>query len=317
MPPGLALRLVREFAAMGGREITFTGGEPFVYPDLPRLLSDARSVGLETAVFSSGIVHNDAGCCALPLATLQTLAESIGCVVFSVYGVDSAVHDRITHLPGSLHLTHEAIRRAASVGIPVELHFVPTRINYRDLPALIVEAQALGAQAIRVIRYVPHGRGSTNQDALRLAVQDQLDLRRILRDVVVADGVKVRVGSGFGYLLDEAPACTAAVDEVVIAADGRVYPCSGFADFHGDGAVGSVLHSPLREVWNDAPYLQRVRAILAARLSGASGCSGGCPAQKAFASGQLSDITPDPDASALGSLAADSANSLSKLAIPA
>src|SRR5450759_1855560 len=78
MPPELAERLVREFAEMGGREVTFTGGEPFVYSSLPVLLKDAKTLGMETAIFTSGIIQDGTGRMAVPRAVLESQAHLIG-----------------------------------------------------------------------------------------------------------------------------------------------------------------------------------------------------------------------------------------------
>jgi radical SAM protein with 4Fe4S-binding SPASM domain len=123
-----------------------------------------------------------------------------------------------------------------------------------------------------------------------------MELRQLLRAVIGRSGIDVRVGSGFAYLLEDAPPCTAAVEELVVAANGRIYPCSGFAAYHGEGAIGNAAERSLGEVWRDAPYLRAVREALAARLVTHRRCDAGCLAQKAAASGRLTDAVADPDA---------------------
>lgn len=293
---GMARRLIAEFAAMGGEEVTFTGGEPLVSKYLLDLLTDATTRGLTTAVFTSGIVFGEAGQIAVSREHLATLAPLLGRAVFSLYAIDAATHDGITSAPGSRLLTVTALRRAMSAGIRAELHFVPTRGNFRDLPALVREAARLGVQVIRVIRYVPHGRGRMHRDELALRPEEHADLREMLRTVTGDPAIAVQVGSGFGYLLDEAPPCTAAVEELVIAADGRIYPCSGFTGFHGVGAIRDITDSALADVWEQAPFLRAVRRLLDAREAPGTCCDRGCLAQKAIAGGILSDAIADPDA---------------------
>ncbi len=317
LPGALPARLVREFAAMGGEEITFTGGEPLLDPRLPTLLAAAHGHGLTTVLFTSGVVYARApgtGRAAVGRDALDALAPVLDRAVFSVYSTDMATHDAITLTVGSLALTRDAIRRTVAAGIRAELHFVPTAANYRDLPALAREAADLGVAAIRVIRYVPQGRGQTHRDDLRPDAAQQRELRGILRTVAAEGAVAIRAGSGFGYLLDEAPPCAAGLEELVVAADGAIAPCSGFAAYRGPEAIGSVLTAPLEAIWRDAPYLHAIRAVHAAREAGSpDGCGRGCPAQQALAAGQLTDAVGDPDAE----LRADSPSSALDAAIMA
>lgn len=304
MTADLPARLVREFAAMGGGEVTFTGGEPLIDRRLPALLAAASGYGLQTVIFTSGIVYagvSRSGREAVGRNALDVIAPMLKRIVFSVYSADSTIHDAITLSDGSLALTWEAIRRAVASGVRAELHFVPTSTNYRDLLPLAHEAANRGVGAIRVIRYVPQGRGRAHRDSLRMNATQQVEFRELLRAATALDGIAIRAGSGFGYLLDTVPPCTAGIDELVVAADGRIYPCSGFAAYRGAEAIGSVLEAPLAEVWRDAPYLGAIRAIHAARAAGQpGGCHQGCPAQKAMAAGQLTDAIGDPDAALIG-----------------
>lgn len=295
MTTALAARLVDEFAAMGGEEVTFTGGEPLLRQDLPDLLASSRRIGLRTVLFTSGTVHGASGRPLAAVEPLTALAGMLDRAVFSVYAVDPAAHDALTGVEGSLACTCRAIGAAVANGIASEVHFVPTRGNFRELPRVLDRAAALGVGAVRVIRYVPQGRARAHDDGLRLVGAEIGELQELLERALARPEIAVKVGSGFGHLLAEAPPCTAALDELVVSSTGRIYPCSGFAGYHGAGAIGSVQHAPLAQVWRDAPYLRAVRRVLAQRAAGAGCCKPGCLAQKAAQTGVLTDAIDDPD----------------------
>lgn len=53
--PALATAVLDEFTAQGGREVFFTGGEPFMNPDLGALIGAAA--GLERTVLTNGMIY--------------------------------------------------------------------------------------------------------------------------------------------------------------------------------------------------------------------------------------------------------------------
>lgn len=297
MTTDLAFRLIEEVAQIGGEEITFTGGEPLVDPRLPALLGRATGLGMSTVVFTSGIVYGADGPHSISMEESSRLAGLLSRVVVSVYSVDASIHDTITQSKCSLAWTQQAICRFLAQGIRVEMHFVATSMNYRELPTLVSQAVNLGVCTIRVIRYVPQGRGRAQQDRLRLNTEQQSEFRAILNMVRQNPDIAVKIGSGFGYLLSDAPACTAAVEEIVVGADGRVYPCSGFAGIHGPPTLGNVLEMPLSTIWESSPYLRTVREMALAQRSKA--CHLGCPAQMAATGDPSWASATDPDATAL------------------
>jgi MoaA/NifB/PqqE/SkfB family radical SAM enzyme len=59
LDPGEVRRHIREAEALGVREFYFTGGEPFLHPELPALLADALAVA-PTTVLTNGTLIDDA-----------------------------------------------------------------------------------------------------------------------------------------------------------------------------------------------------------------------------------------------------------------
>ena len=167
-----------------------------------------------------------------------------------------------------------------------------------ELRALHVLSAELGVVAIRVIRYVPHGRALASPH-LRPTADDLLDLRGALHDLQDAGSPVVRVGPAFRFLTDQAGYCTAALSELVVGADGRVYPCSGFLGFEGPGAEVLSRDRSLREVWETSRVLGDTRQLTFARIAQGVPATVGCLAQKALSCGKVSDDVPDLDAQLL------------------
>ncbi|HWI41910.1 MAG TPA: radical SAM protein [Verrucomicrobiae bacterium] len=115
----------------GVREVDFSGGEPTVHPDLPRLIEEARRLGMEkVSIISNGVRLSDAPY----LATLRSAGLSE--ILFSVHGPDAATHDEITHCPGSFERLSSGMANAVEAGVIVRVNTVVNKINYRGLEAL-------------------------------------------------------------------------------------------------------------------------------------------------------------------------------------
>jgi len=290
LPLPRVLELIDEFADGNGRRVTFTGGEPLMYPGIETVLQRSRDRGLQTRLFSSGIVFKEqkrvAGCDTL--AQCSTLLDT---VMYSIYSSLSEAHDRVTRIPGSLALTLEAIRHTRMLGIEAELHFVPTRINYLDFPVVVELAVSVDVSKVGVLRFVPHGRGKSNAEDLALDTQAHLWLKESIVEMRKRyQQINISVGSAYNLLQIDTPLpCKAAIDQIVIEANGNIAPCSAFSNVHVKDGYGNILHHPLSVVWQQSLYLQQVRQA----LSVAHDCMS-CLAQKTVASGHIDIQGHDP-----------------------
>jgi radical SAM protein with 4Fe4S-binding SPASM domain len=285
------LSLMDEFKAMGGERLTLTGGEPFQYPDLDRVVERAHALQLRLRLFSSGVVETAGTLQSIARHRLQTMLQPSDTVVFSVYSTQSQIHDHITRTPGSLEMTLQTLRRARSLGIQAELHFVPTRLNFHELPALAELALAERLARISVLRFVPHGRGIQNAAGLMLTTADYLHFIAMVSKLRQQfPELELVLGSAHQLLDPEGCGpCTAALDQLLVESDGRVSPCSGFGNFRPGDDAENVLETPLSEVWDRSTFLNTVRQA----HQSAPGCTG-CLAQKAINSGRIDPRDLDP-----------------------
>jgi MoaA/NifB/PqqE/SkfB family radical SAM enzyme len=291
-------QLIDEFSELGGEELTFSGGEPFLFRDLPKLIQLASKKRLSTVVFSSGVLYEKNKLTALSDDTLGNFTILPNKVVFSLYDSTPSGHELITRQPGSYQLTVESIKKCNELGIRVDLHFVPTKLNIDSFPELVRIAEQHQCQTIRILRYVPHGRGKRNRDQLQ---PDYVDMKRfidVLRDLKHKSRVELKLGSAFGFIApDLASNCTAGIEELVVDAHGSIFPCSAFSNFSISGKYENILQSSLSEVWNNSEYLKQVRNALIQRPQYIVDTKKhlGCIAQKTIYQGYITDDIDDPD----------------------
>lgn len=109
-------------------EIDFSGGEPTVHPDLPKLISEAKNMGMEkVCIISNGWRLADK-------AYLKLLKDSdLDEILFSVHGPTEKIHDSLTNTPGSFRRISEALANAAADGLNIRTNTVVNRMNFETL----------------------------------------------------------------------------------------------------------------------------------------------------------------------------------------
>lgn len=277
---------------MGVEKVVFTGGEPLVYQALTEVIAKASAVGIRPTLYTTGITNDS----LIPIGdseAAELVRLGISRFIFSVYSGSAAIHESITRY-GTFAPTIAAIRSAIATGVPVEMHFVAMRRNFRHLPDVIALADGLGASRVSVLRFVPQGRGVRVQDAEELSQAEFFELKEMIeRAQRRHPSVNIRVGSPLNFLGVGFAPCNAAQDVLIVNHRGDIFPCDAFKNvLFSEPQFGSILDQSLKCVWENSVYLNTVRAILN-RHSGNGceacrtfdGCRTGCLAQKVIKEG--------------------------------
>ena len=246
-------RLLADFAALGGKTIEFSGGEPLVHPSLTEFIASARSLGLEARLYSSGVVGMQARSATPPDSRLwvKLHAEGLSKVFFNLQADTSVLHERITRIPGSFSAVLESLAAAKEAGLFVGIHFVPTALNFRHLNETYRLARELSVDEFAILRLVLQGRAADNRDSLALT---QAEFFEVLGDAMnlqkESSRVRVRLGCPLNHrlLLDpaaQAPPCRAGEGVCHVRPNGDVVPCSGFQ--HTGIVLGNVRATSLAE----------------------------------------------------------------------
>lgn len=115
----------------GIREVDFSGGEPTIHPDLPRLIAAAKQMGMErTCIITNGWRLAER-------VYLQELKSAgLDEILFSVHGSSAQIHDQHTAVDGSFERICRAMGNAVDCGVAVRTNTVVTRLNLNDLSAV-------------------------------------------------------------------------------------------------------------------------------------------------------------------------------------
>jgi pyrroloquinoline quinone biosynthesis protein E len=286
------LRVLSQAAAIGVKEVAFSGGEPLIWSAIHTAVQTAKNLGLTVGVYTSGNVDQ------VDALFRGLHRKGLSRAVFSVFGGSESSHERVTRVRGSFESTLNAIGAAQTAGLVTEIHFVPMARTVEELPGVAQIAERIGVRRISILRFVPQGRGYLMRRHALTRVQN-LRLKRMierLRD----SGVEIRTGSPYNaLLLNERPGCYSAIDRLIIGPGLRVYPCDAFKQVEAEELVGTSKFSSLEEwtleeCWEKSPYLKAVRDCLTTPFVEPcvscdllEKCLSGCLAQKVLAYGDM------------------------------
>lgn len=147
------LRVLTEAAALGCRQVQFIGGEPTLHPNLKELISFAASSGFSfIEIFTNATVLEDR-----LIANIKTNGANIAT---SFYSDEPAVHDSITHHPGSFDRTVSNIKKLVDAGISVRVGIIETVANAGQVDRAKVFLESIGVTEIRLDAQRQVGRGT-------------------------------------------------------------------------------------------------------------------------------------------------------------
>lgn len=134
-PPTLSadqlIAALKEGYAKGDRIVTFTGGEPTLFPYLPKLCRFAKLIGYKVIQIQThgGKLLNESLARSLIDAGANEFAPSI-------HGAEAATHDYLTGIPGSFERTVAGVKTLKRLGQRVIMNTVVTSLNFKEMPRL-------------------------------------------------------------------------------------------------------------------------------------------------------------------------------------
>ena len=230
-------RVLEDAKALGFELVQLTGGDPLISPHCVEAVALAKEIGIpEVEIYTNGL--------ALRGRTYDRLLELAPSFAFSFYSHDASAHDAITQTPGSHRRTTRAIRRAIEDGLRVRIGVISMKQNQYDASSTRDYLVGLGVpeDSVRFDRMRDVGRGDF--------MPPETDAQ--------AAGAQIRTGSvekarvrGFG-------------GSAAVSYDGMVYPCI----FSRHLPLGSIRETSLEGILRSRePIAAAKRSLLAARAT--------------------------------------------------
>jgi len=241
LPLDVLAGAIADAATLGYGQLAVSGGEPFLYSQLPGLLETAHAAGMTTTVTTNGTVLNR--------ERLSAVAHHVDLLAISIDG-PPASHNLIRNSPTAFDRVMRHLPDVRDAGIPFGFIFTLTGHNVDQLEWLVGMAAEQGAAAVHIHPLSLVGRAADGMrghqpDGLELLVARveaarlgaQFPAVRIHVDALTLDEIKARALPGPGAPLAE-------LAPVLIVDDtARVMPLTH--DLDRWFALGSLFDAPL------------------------------------------------------------------------
>ena len=265
----LSLAEIRELAsalpALGTRLVVFSGGEPLLRPEVFDAAEIFRANGTTLHLLTSGVLLE---------RFVARVAQQFARVIVSLDAADERLYEAIRGVDGLTIVGRgiAALQRVAP-DLPITARATLHRLNFRELPRLVVHAKSLGLDGISFLSadlsssgfgraMAPDGTPRTSLEDLALDREDVREFEATIEHTISRYGSEFssgfiaespdklrRLARYYSAVLGDEPfprvACNAPWVSVVIEANGSVRPC-----FFQD-SIGNVRRTPIDTIVSD------------------------------------------------------------------
>ncbi len=244
------IRIYRTLWRIGVYNVTFTGGEPLLRPDIVELVSEADE-------FVTGLVTNGT---LLEQYAQDLQNASLDYCQVTLESCKSETHDKMTLVPGSFAKTLSGIKKALSLNMQVITNTTLTKTNIGDFIDLLKFNKQLGIKHMSCNSLICSGHGIKCRHENGLTTEELKEFLTIACEKAKETGIELQWYSptcykdlnpleiGFGV-----KQCSACSYNMTIQPDGTVLPCQSWPK-----PVGNILTDAWENIWNN-PLCRKLR----------------------------------------------------------
>jgi radical SAM protein with 4Fe4S-binding SPASM domain len=256
--------------------VSFTGGEPTLRPELPRLVRFAKGLGLAVNLISNGQLID--GRLADELA-----AAGLNSAQLSLEGPDATLHDGLVGRAGAFARLWEAVGHLRSRDVRVHTNTTVNRRNLAHVEQIVDLVAARGMERLTMNLLIPCGRAAVDP-GLRVDYAEAGEHVLRIRARAEERGVELIWYSPLPLCLFNTIAhglgnrgCAAADGLLHVGPAGDVLPCSSFEPHEG---LGNLLRQDFEEIWQSpGARFFRDKGMMPPGCAGcadADACQGAC-----------------------------------------
>lgn len=258
--------IVDDAKSLGAKSVALSGGEPFVHPEIIKIAEYIHAQGIQCHLYSSGIMLSEEGKPTnVPAKILEAVKDNITKLIVNIEAADEKSYNIIMGTDfGGFSLMQKTIRNVVALGIIVEAHMVPMKVNYLHIPEVINLCVDLGVTKLSFLRLVAQGRALDNLQQVLLDKEELETAKRLMKEAAGRNDIKIRLGVPFrdGAMRIN---CLTGICKLDVRYDGKVYPCEAFKNDNLKRIVAdaeNVKDKSLKEIYCSSAYLRQVRSLL-------------------------------------------------------
>jgi SynChlorMet cassette radical SAM/SPASM protein ScmF len=287
--------ILEQARPLGLNSVKLTGGEPFLHPQIHRILEIIKDAQLRLVVETNGVLLTP------ELANLVASCSQPA-VSVSLDGTDPETHEWVRQVAGSYQASLKGIGYLVEAGIRPQIIFTIMKKNRHQVDSIARLAQKLGAASVKFNILQPSPRGDRMQEeGQALTLPEVLNLARWVEQELA---LTINLPLFFAY-----PPAFSPLKRVISQNRARVscgirsiigvlangsYALCGIGSHIPELVFGHASRDSLADVWQTHPVLQEIREGLPQRLGGIcrnclikAKCLGYCLAQNYYQSRNL------------------------------
>lgn len=270
--------LIDDLAATGVLNITLTGGEPLLHPDIFDILQYIRSKPLSCIILTNGtLITKEVVTCLKNMGVLG--------VAISIDGATAETNDSFRGVPKSFERAVHAIKMLQAAGIPIRCNISIHKGNLHEFSGILnlLDQLHITGYRLRPISYS----GRAEESDIFVIPEDFVNVLKKLRQYEIDHGEEVQRKHTHDPRIRN---CGIGLGTIAITSNGNVVPCPPFPE---DVSQDNIRETPIAEIWNNSPFLNKVRRISAFEndtcktCDHVTVCKGGCIADVYARTGKL------------------------------
>lgn len=238
----LLKKVLPELKEAGTLLVSFTGGEPLLYPQITEAITAAKRVGLEVGIKTNASLLNE--------QRTQMLADlGVSQVEISLYGLSIESVKPFTQASFDGQKLSKALGLLKTVGIEVQLNIILNKHNFEELDQMLEFCQERSLFHTLTYEITKRYDGTVDSQNHRLT-DDQVQKLLLRKDLNLASQCEKDPSNLNSFQ------CTCARLNCAITARGIVYPCMGAPMASGDLNKKSFL-----DVWKNSREFSWIRSL--------------------------------------------------------